>query len=481
MAPSSYNTLFLDLGGVCFTYTTNHVTTVPRETAKRLLDSPEWHDFERGLLEQEECYKILGERLGLEEGQFERTIEELQASLTTNQPFVDHLKELKDTQPGLRMYAITNISKSDLKIVKPIIDSWDLFEDVFASAIIGVRKPDLAFYYHVLKATRVDPETAVFVDDNTENVLAAHILGIHSIVFDTTEQVSMKLLNILGDPVERGMAYLNQNAGKMFCESNKGVTIRDNFSQLLIVSCTGNRSLVALEDHERTWNYFIGDPVLTTSIYPHDMDTTAVALLTLDYPEEVKHSVMDEMLNFVTADGIILTYFDRHRPRVDAFVCANVLRLFSANGRGHQLVETFDYLRRTLKTRAYHAGTRYYHNPDWFLYYVSGIRVHDFLPAGEADAFRELLRERVTERMGCNEDIMGVALRVLAAQAAGLRNERDLRTLLARQQRDGGWEMGWVCKYGKSGTQIGSRALVTAMAVKGITDAGDIEDIRARI
>lgn len=77
---------------------------------------------------------------------------------------------------------------------------------------------------------------------------------------------------------------------------------------------SSQRSLVNISDAKRTWNVFAhGKPVLTTAYYPDDLDTTTLAFLSLDMPTKVKHEVMDDMLNYVTPDGLF--YVSHHlRP-----------------------------------------------------------------------------------------------------------------------------------------------------------------------
>lgn len=77
--------------------------------------------------------------------------------------------------------------------------------------------------------------------------------------------------------------------------------------------------------------------------------------------------------------------------------------------------------------------------------------------------------------MGCGTNILAAALRLLSAQAVELDNPSDLDTVLKRQKVDGGWEMGWLWKYGKEDVMIGSRGVVTAMAVKAIENAQALE------
>jgi hypothetical protein len=62
---------------------------------------------------------------------------------------------------------------------------------------------------------------------------------------------------------------------------------------------------VTLDDHERAWNFWQGNPMLTTEDFPFDLDTTSIALMVIRPPKAIVHSVMDEMLQYLDADGII--------------------------------------------------------------------------------------------------------------------------------------------------------------------------------
>jgi hypothetical protein len=44
----------------------------------------------------------------------------------------------------------------------------------------------------------------------------------------------------------------------------------------------------------------------------------------------------------------------------------------------------------------------------------------------------------------------------------------DIAYLKEIQELDGGWEIGWVCRYGRSQKRIGSRGVVTAFAIKAL-------------
>lgn len=77
---------------------------------------------------------------------------------------------------------MSNISIPDFELLHKDLSEWDIFESVFTSGRAGVRKPNFAFYQHLLEKTKVDPQSTIFVDDRIENVIAAECLGMQGIV-----------------------------------------------------------------------------------------------------------------------------------------------------------------------------------------------------------------------------------------------------------------------------------------------------------
>lgn len=67
-----------------------------------------------------------------------------------------------------------------------------------------------------------------------------------------------------------------------------------------------DRNLVALDNKGPTWQFFIGEHTFTDSTFPDDTDTTALALVNLDVPNDEKEMVMEMILGTLTADGLPL-------------------------------------------------------------------------------------------------------------------------------------------------------------------------------
>lgn len=148
-------------------------------------------------------------------------------------------------------------------------------------------------------------------------------------------------------------------------------------------------------------------------------------------------------------------------------VCVNVLTLFYTNNRGHQLPKTFAWVKEVLATRAYIGGTRYYSSGECFLFFLTRL-LNQIKDTSVHAELRSLLRDRIQERIGTAGDTLALAMRILTCAYVGIQDDVDLQTLLGKQCADGGWENGWVYKYGKSGVEIGNRGLVTALAVNAI-------------
>lgn len=154
-------------------------------------------------------------------------------------------------------------------------------------------------------------------------------------------------------------------------------------------------------------------------------------------------------------------------------MAANVLRFFYLNGQGSKLQTTLQQLFRILQTRAYEIPSRYYCQPEWLFYALAKLCAECSSP--DLDELRTVITARLQERMGCDEDPLAAAMRVIAAQALNLANPRDLKTLLDSQQLDGGWELVWMWRYGNVDVKMGSRFIPTALAIKAIRTAFEIE------
>jgi len=69
-----------------------------------------------------------------------------------------------------------------------------------------------------------------------------------------------------------------------------------------------------------------GQPVFTTDHFPADMDTTSIGLMVTQPDDHVVQSVLDEMLQYLTGDGIAMV--NSCRPNVSG---PTITKLFPAD------------------------------------------------------------------------------------------------------------------------------------------------------
>ncbi|MEC7787580.1 MAG: HAD-IA family hydrolase [Pseudomonadota bacterium] len=74
---------------------------------------------------------------------------------------------------------------------------FDLFDFVFESKEIGLRKPDQAFYDHVIKEVNISPNKIIFLDDLGINLKPAKAMGITTIKVISESQAKKDLGEIL--------------------------------------------------------------------------------------------------------------------------------------------------------------------------------------------------------------------------------------------------------------------------------------------
>jgi len=480
-------TLILDLGDVLFHWSASNLTALSPSTFHAVILTPTWGLLESGKITEEEAFKAIGEELSLEASTIREAFDQCRPTLRVDHDTIAALKDLKKEMNGrLKVYAMTNIAKDDFARLKAVLPDWDLFDAEFTSFEAGMIKPELGYYKYVLEKIGLqDPTTAIFIDDKVANVNAARSFGISGIVFDNAPSMLRQLRAQLFDPVTRARQYMKANAHNHTSCIENGPEFRDVFSQFLIHKVLQDVSIISLSPagaseseianeiekaskEAQTWNYFIGPPVGTTRTFPEDVDDTATALLAFSPPASSANPVLDRFLtNRHERDGLVQTYFDEKRPRVCPVVLVNVIRVFYHYNRGADIKPEFQHVRNVLLNRGYVDGTAMYLSAEPFLFFLSCL-VEANPEASEVQALRAPLAAALRERVGRRGDTFAVAARVLACQSLGVWAGSDVSHLKELQESDGGWEVGWVCRYGRSQKRIGSRGVVTAYAIKAL-------------
>jgi putative hydrolase of the HAD superfamily len=111
-------------------------------------------------------------------------------------PIEGTVKTIEKLKTRYRVIAGTNTIDPHYRIHKSRND-YGLFDEVYASHLMGLAKPDPEFYRHILCAENCPPEEAFFVDDTLKNVLAARNLGIVSFHFTEPSALEERLKEFL--------------------------------------------------------------------------------------------------------------------------------------------------------------------------------------------------------------------------------------------------------------------------------------------
>lgn len=182
--------LIFDLGNVIYDIDYQRTfdklyTKLPNERhamVKDFMVSPIHMDLETGKLDE------AGFRDGVREyfssDWDDAWIDEVWNSLLVDIPRerIDLLLKLKQQYP---LYLLSNTNSIHFKVVEQVFltklpeNSWPhLFDQVFLSHEMGLRKPGEAIYQSVLQQLDAKPEQCLFFDDLKENLLGAEKVGI---------------------------------------------------------------------------------------------------------------------------------------------------------------------------------------------------------------------------------------------------------------------------------------------------------------
>lgn len=234
-------TILVDLGGIFVHPPVNHTLAAGKSRIKlgRILSSSPWMKKEIGQISEDKCFAQIAELYGFQVEDLKDLVRELRETLKYDENMLSLFKEIKQI-PGVALYLVSNISEQEYQALRSRWDDsfWDTFDGIFASWMLGVRKPSLSFYRKVLASTRAPPHQTIFIDDQPENVLAAMSLGMCGVV--GVENLAQKLKNLTGDPIQRGLAFLKKHAGKHYSTVG-GEDVDENYAQLLILETTNNK------------------------------------------------------------------------------------------------------------------------------------------------------------------------------------------------------------------------------------------------
>ncbi len=189
ITPEIKNIIF-DLGGVIINLSTQ--TTVSQfaklggiseeEVNLKLMQSKEFHDYEKGLISDAHFRDIVRSTLAVNAPDTE--VDRCWNAMLLDIP-MERIRLVQRLKTKYRIFLLSNTNEIHLNCFngivrdltgKPSLD--DLFENVYYSHRMKMRKPDQEIYEVVLRENDLNPDHTIFLDDNIFNLQGAEQCGI---------------------------------------------------------------------------------------------------------------------------------------------------------------------------------------------------------------------------------------------------------------------------------------------------------------
>ncbi len=179
-----YQTIIFDLGNVLVSFSHekmfSQVATLtglsPKQIQNMLIDRRISHQYERGLLTNEEIYSIVQEK-SPKTFQLYDLLHAASSIFTPRTEMESLTQTLK--KKGYQLLLLSNTIKPHFSYIQSNYPFLSHFDHIILSYEVGSIKPEKAIFEHALKKATSHPSNCFFIDDLLENVHAAERLGIH--------------------------------------------------------------------------------------------------------------------------------------------------------------------------------------------------------------------------------------------------------------------------------------------------------------
>lgn len=163
------------------------------EIDKFVFDSPTAKLAGIGQVSEIEHFREVTRRLHLPESEMPRIRAAFFAGDRVDMDIINLLRGLRKThRTGLISNAWDGLREW---IVARKLD--DAFENITISAERGFAKPDARIYQYALAQLGVEPGESVFVDDMEKNIAASQALGMHGVLFKSSQQTIQAVQQLL--------------------------------------------------------------------------------------------------------------------------------------------------------------------------------------------------------------------------------------------------------------------------------------------
>ena len=192
-------TVIFDLGGVLIDWNPDYLYKTIFDSEEEMkwfynnICTPDWNEEQDAGRDLNEATELLVEKFPEHEHNIRAYYSRWEEML--NGPIhdtVDIFKALK-LSGSYQLLALTNWSHQTFPIALDRFDFLHWFDGKVVSGEEKTRKPFLDIYEMVINRFKVDPVSAVYIDDNARNLLPARELGMAAIHFRNPAQLKLDL------------------------------------------------------------------------------------------------------------------------------------------------------------------------------------------------------------------------------------------------------------------------------------------------
>lgn len=194
MATKNIKTLIFDLGGVIINLDPHAslrafeaLVDIASENMPKDLEHEIFLQYEKGVIDDAAFRKAVGKIYKFEAHVTHEHTDGAWNKMLLDIPMdrVDLLRKLRKKYP---LYLLSNTNYIHIEKVNEILETQtgvkklnDLFDKVYYSFEMNMRKPDLEIFEFVLEENNLDPEETLFIDDNIYNIQGAAKLKIQTL------------------------------------------------------------------------------------------------------------------------------------------------------------------------------------------------------------------------------------------------------------------------------------------------------------
>ncbi|MFW5990939.1 MAG: HAD family hydrolase [Candidatus Nanoarchaeia archaeon] len=144
--------------------------------------------YELGKISSDEFWNNFSEKTGINK---EAAKKEFVQTQNVREDVINYIRELKQM--------VILLTNNYYELLMHIRKNYPLFDKVYASCEVGIKKPDKRIFQLVLEDYNLKGEECIFVDDKKENLEPAKTLGMHTILYTNLQELEERISTLVND------------------------------------------------------------------------------------------------------------------------------------------------------------------------------------------------------------------------------------------------------------------------------------------